>query len=472
MNTLSETNMSDQKSKLKKALGLRDLVLLNIACVVGLSSLTQAAQFGWSSFPLWILAMVFFLIPSGLMVVDLNARVPGEGGFYIWTKTAFGEWHGFVAAWSYWLSNVVWFPAVLFTIVLSSLYIFGDSFLHLKENFLVTGTISLVILWFIILLNIFGLKFGKWIQNIGAISLWLLFALLLVLALIYVNTHGSAQPFSTNALTPDFSDLTIIPFFAAIAYSFGGLELSSVMSDEIKNPRKNITRSIFISAIVIAVLYMIGTFSLLVALPQGELDIVDGIAQTFHSIDDALGLPLVGSIGALLATLSVIGALGGWLSGSARLPFVIGIDSYLPKVLGKVHPKYGTPHMALIIQGVVITILFLFSIAGSKVQEAFSVIYDMAVVLYFIPFLYMFASLVKHNIKNTGGKSGIYLFEKYKSLVWICACLGFSVIFLSIILAFMPSKAVENTLLFYTKVVGGTVLLTGIGLLFYYKKRN
>jgi len=362
--------MSKETSKLKKALGLRDLVLFNIACVVGLSSLTQAAQFGWSSFPLWIIAMIFFLIPSGLMVIDLNTRVPGEGGFYIWTKKAFGEWHGFVAAWSYWLSNVVWFPAVLLTIVSSSLYIFGDNYLYIKNDFWLTGLISMIILWLIIILNIYGLKFGKWIQNVGAISLWLLFGLLFTAALIYVSKHGSAQPISAKAFVPNFSDVTIIPFFAAIAYSFGGLELSSIMSDEIKNPQKNITKSIFISGIVIAILYMIGTFSLLVALPEGQLDIVDGIAQTFYSIDVAIGIPLVGPIGALLATLSVIGALGGWLSGSARLPFVIGIDSYLPKVLGKVHPKYGTPHMALIIQGIVISILFIFSIAGSGVQEA------------------------------------------------------------------------------------------------------
>ncbi len=464
--------MSKKTTGLKKALGLRDLVLFNIACVVGLSSLTQAAQFGWSSFPLWILAMVFFLIPSGLMVIDLNTRVPGEGGFYIWTKRAFGEWHGFVAAWSYWLSNVVWFPAVLFTIVLSSLYIFGDEYLYLRDHFWVTGIISMVVLWLIIILNIYGLKFGKWIQNIGAISLWLLFGLLFIVALMYVSKYGSAQPISVKAFVPDFSDFTIIPFFAAIAYSFGGLELSSIMSDEIKDPQKNITKSIFISGIVIALLYMIGTFSLLVALPKGQLDIVDGIAQTFHSIDAAIGIPLIGPIGALLATLSVIGALGGWLSGSARLPFVIGIDSYLPKVLGKVHPKYGTPYMALIIQGFVISILFVFSIAGSGVQEAFSVIYDMAVVLYFIPFLYMFASFLKHNLKNTGGKSGVIQFEKHKSLVWICACLGFSVIFLSIILAFMPSNAIENKWLFYSKIIGGTLFLISIGLLFYYKKRH
>ncbi len=459
-------------SKLKKELSLRDLVLLNIACVVGLSSFTQAAQFGWSSVPLWIIAAICFLIPIAILVIDLNKRVPGEGGFYVWTKTAFGDWHGFVAAWTYFLSNVVWFPTVLFTIVLSSLYIFGDGYLELRDNFWFTATVSISILWLIIILNILGLKFGKWIQNIGAISLWLLFALLLFAAIFYVLEYGSAQPITLESFKPNLKDWSIIPFFAAIAYSFGGLELSSVMSDEIKNPEKNIGRSIFISAIVILILYIIGTFALMVAVPKGELDIVDGIAQTFHTIDASLGWPLLGSIGALLVTLSTIGLLGAWMSGSARLPFVIGLDHYLPSALGKTHPKYKTPHISLLVQGIVVTILFLFSIAGSEIQEAYSVLYDMSIILYFIPFLYMFASFVIHNTRKTGNRSGLTMLEKNKFLVWICACLGFSVIFLSIILAFMPSAAINNTLLFYVKVIGGTALLTGIGLLFYYRKTN
>ncbi len=462
--------MSQQK--LKKVLGLRDLVLFNVACVIGLSSLTQAAQFGWSSFPFWILAMLFFLIPIGLLVIDLNARIPGEGGFYLWTKKAFGEWHGFIAAWSYWLSNIVWFPTVLFTIVLSGLYIFGDDALYLRENFWFTAAVSLVVLWLVIILNILGLKVGKWIQNIGAVSLWVLFGLLFVIAIIYITKFGSAQPVDFKSFVPDLKDFSILPFFAAIAFSFGGLELSSVMSDEIKNPKKNITRSIFISAILIVILYLIGTFSLIVAVPKGELDIVDGIAQTFDSIDKAVGWPIVGSIGAILVSIGTLGLFGAWLTGSARLPFVIGLDNYLPPALGKLHPKYGSPHISLIVQGVIISVLLLASIAGSKIQEAYSVLYDMAVILYFIPFLYMFLALIWHNRKNTGGISCVSLFRKRKSLVWICACLGFSVIFLSIILAFMPSSAVENKSLFYLKVIGGWVLLTSIGLIFYYRKSS
>ncbi len=460
------------KPKLKKALGLRDLVLLNIACVVGLSSLTQAAQFGWASFPLWILAMICYLIPSGLMVADLNARIPGEGGFYNWTKKAFGEWHGFVAAWCYWLSNIVWFPAILLTIVLSSLYIFGDDYLYLKENFWVAGVISWVVLWFTILLNIYGLKFGKWIQNIGAISLWILFVLLFGVAIYYVLTFGSAQPFSSSLLIPDFSDFGILPFFAAITFSFGGLELSSVMSGEIKNPGRNIVRSIIISGVIISILYCIGTFSLLSVLPKGELNIVDGIAQTFLVLNDKTAIPFLGIAGAVLVTLSTLGLFASWTTGTARLPFVIGLDKYLPSALGKIHPKYGTPYVSLMVQGLIISILLGIAISGTLVQDAYSFLYDMSVLLYFIPFLYMFSSLLKHNIKNTGGKGGVKIFEKHRITYWLVSVIGLMVILLSVILAVIPSEIVTNKPLFIIKIVGTTVTLIAIGLLFYYVKRK
>lgn len=469
---MTETKSKKDRKGLKKVLGLKDLVLLNIATVIGLSSLTQAAQFGWSSFPLWILAAVFFFIPLGLAVANLSSKMPGEGGFYIWTKNAFGEWHGFVGAWSYWLSNIVWLPTVLFTIVMSAFYVFGDQYLEIRENSWLVGTISLIVLWTIILLNIFGLQFAKWIQNVGAISLYILFGLLFTAAIVYMLRSGPAQPLSTEAFIPDFKDFTLLPFFAAIAFSFGGFELASVISEEIKNPEKNVNKAIWISGIFITLFYLMGTFALLVSVPEGDIHIVDGIAQAFHLIDDSLGLNVIGPLGAMLVTFGTIGLFGAWLSGSSRLPFVIGLDHYLPSALGKLHPKYKSPHVSLIVQGLLISVFFVVSIAGSQVQEAYSILYDMSVVLYFIPFLYLFAAFLWHNNYKPQSVDGPKFFKIGKSAVWICACLGFSVIFLSIILAFMPSGAIVDHTTFYIKIIGGTLLLNGIGLIFYYKNRN
>lgn len=148
-----------------RALNLRDVVLLNISCIIGLASLAQVAQFGFASMPLWILGILLFLIPSGLMVAELNARMPEEGGFYRWTRTAFGDWHGYVAAWTYWLSNIVWLPTALLLVSISCLYIFGDTWLGLTNNPWYNGLVCLGFLWLVTLLNVVGLKRAKWIQT-------------------------------------------------------------------------------------------------------------------------------------------------------------------------------------------------------------------------------------------------------------------------------------------------------------------
>lgn len=458
-------------SQLKKALGLRDLVLLNIATIIGLSSLTQAAQFGWSSLALWILAAVFFLIPSSFMVIDLNSRVPGVGGFYLWVKKAFGEWHGFLAAWCYWLSAIVWFPTVLFTISLSTLYVFGDQWLYLKDDFWFASTLSLGVLWFTVLLNIFGLKFGKWIQNIGAISLWVLFALLAAASFYQFMTNGSSQKISTEAFFPDFSDFGVLPFFAAITFSFGGLELSSVMSAEMKDSKKIMTKAVVVSALVVLALYTIGTFSLLVAIPEGEVGIIDGIAQNFYVLTNQLGWSILGPLGALLVALGTLGLFAAWMNGNARLPFAIGIDNYLPPVLGKIHPKYGTPYVALLAQGVFVSILLLIAVSGTRIQEAYSLLYDMSVLLYFIPFVYMFSAFIWHNVKNTGGSSILPFFEKYKFLVWLFGAMALCVILLSIVLAVIPSNVVGDRTSFYIKIASVTLTLIGIGLMLFQLKK-
>jgi amino acid transporter len=109
---------------LDRSLSLRDLILQNIAGIVGFSTLALSSQFGWASLTLIVLGFVLFVVPAIIMVMDLSLRMPSEGGLYLWTKTAFGEKHGFVAAWSYWVSNLVWFPSVLFAAASLATYIF------------------------------------------------------------------------------------------------------------------------------------------------------------------------------------------------------------------------------------------------------------------------------------------------------------------------------------------------------------
>jgi len=458
--------------KLHQSLKLKDLVLLNISCIVGLTSLSQVAQFGYASMPLYILAIMMFLIPCGLMISELNSRMPEEGGLYLWTRTAFGDFHGYIAAWTYWLSNIVWLPTIVLLITISALYIFGDSWIVLSDDFWYNGLIGMGILWLVTALNIFGLEKAKWVQNIGGFATWLCIILLVIVGMIYSINYESGHTFTSSSLLPDFTDFSILPFFAIIAFSFGGLELAPLMSGEIKNPKRNIPRAILISSFVVGLIYILGTLMLIIILPEGEIGVIEGISQAYASVGVSLKIPWIGTIGAILVTLGTIGLFGAWMTGTARIPFVIGIDHYLPDVIGKIHPKWGSPYISLIMQGVVLSILFIMSIAGTTIKEGFLILYDMSIILYFIPFLYMFAALIWHIKRDTGNGGVITLFQNSRFAVWLVTVMGFGITLLSVIIATIPSKEIEDKGLFMVKVIGGAALLIGAGLIVYFLKRK
>lgn len=449
---------------MKQTLGFRDLLLLNVSAVLGLGSLANAAQFGLPSLTLWVAALLVFMVPFGLTVLELHARLPGEGGLYHWSREAFGDTHGFVAGWSYWLCNIVWFPTSMLTVSTVFLYVGGGEWLGLLDNPWYNAAFALTLLWLVVGLNIIGLEKAKWVQNVGGVALWVTILLLLGLGVYYLLSFGSAREISLEKFLPDLSDTGVLPFFATITFAFAGLELAPILAGEARNPKRDIPRALLWAGVIVTALYLAGTAVLLLAIPEDEVRIMNGVAQAFSAIGEGLGSPVVGAVGAGFMTLALVGSFGAWMTGTARIPYVIGIDRYLPEALAKVHPRWGTPWVSLLVQGLVVTVLFLISILGSTVKEAYLVLLDMSIILYFIPFLYMFASLVVHRYRNSppGKRLG----------AWLIAAPGFAVTLLSVVISAIPSKDVEQGGLFVAKVLGGAVLLIGVGLGIYFFRRK
>ncbi|MGA7303557.1 MAG: APC family permease, partial [Rhodothermales bacterium] len=328
------------------------------------------------------------------------------------------------------------------------------------------------LLWFVILLNIVGLERGKWIQNVGAMSTWAVFIVLAVVGLIVWVEHGSATTFTVETMMPDFSRLPTITFFATMTFAFAGLELAPIMAGEIKDPRRSIPRAIWLSGIMIAVIYIAGTAFLMVSLPDKEIGVISGIPQAFVSLAERLDFGALGFVGALLVVVASSGGLGAWVAGAARMPFVVGIDRYLPESLGRVHPKWGTPYVALVTQGVVATLLIVAAVAGSTVEEAYVVLLDMTIILYFIPFLYLFAILPFVRKRKVGDDGDVLRVPGGMTAVWIVALLGFGATLLSIVLATIPPEGSESPGIFFSKTIGGTILFLVVGLAFYYHGRR
>jgi amino acid transporter len=458
--------------ELQRTLGVTDLVFLYIAAILGIRWLSTAAQMGPSSLVLWLLAVVIFFIPSGLTVMELSSRDSGEGGIYLWAKTAFGEQHGFIVGWTYWVNNLFYFPGLLLFIAGAFLFLGGSEWLGLGESAYYNAAFSLTLLWLIIGLNIIGLSRGKWIQNIGAMSTAAVFVVLAVGGIWAWAEHGSATEFTLPSLLPNFRDFSTLTFFATMTFAFAGLELGPVMGGEIKNPERSLPRAMLVSGLIIATIYILGTGLLMIAVPQGEINVITGIPQALAAIGDRIALPGLAIAGAVLVVMSSTGGLGAWFSGVARIPYVIGIDRYLPPALGRTHPKWGTPHIALITQGVVVTFLMMAAVTESTIEEAYIMLLDMSIILYFIPFLYMFAALPALRRKAAGNNEGISLVPGGSTGVWLCSGLGFGATLLSVVLAMMPPAGSSDPQMFVLKVGGGCLLFVAAGLIFYYRNVN
>lgn len=375
--------MATPQPALRRELRLRDLVLFSLAGLIGTRWLAAAARTGPGAVSLWILATVLFLIPSAFCIARLSAAYPEEGGLYVWTRECFGEWHGFLCFWLYWLGLAFWFPSFLMAVTSMASYAFAPQWANSRLYVL---PVSLALLWIAMGANLVGLKTGKWLDNLGGAASYALGALLIVLAVALFRRHGSATPLD---LWPRWN-WGRVNFWSQIAYALTGLELAPVLGGEIVNPRHDLPVSSFVAAPLTAVWYIAGTLALLVILPAARISPLNGITQAVYAAGGAMGLH--GLIGAavffiLLAALGQMSVLG---SVGARLPFVVGAGAYLPRALARVHPRWRTPYVAILFFGALASVILVAAQWGQSTFAAYQTITDLMAIGGFIPFLYIF----------------------------------------------------------------------------------
>ncbi len=377
---------------LERALKTRDIVLFNVAAIVGMRWVALAAANGPSSLFLWVLAAVVFFIPQGFAVTALATAIPEEGGLYVWTSRAFGKRQGFLAGWLYWASNITYFPTLTLSTVVFALYIFGTRFASLEQSPVYAAGASLVLLAIALAFNIVGMKTGKWVQNIGGLAQWLPSGALLLVGILALARSGSATPMPAVSLMPNFMALPTVLFFANLCFGFAGLELAPTMAGEVVDPCRTFPRAIVISGITIAACYLLGTISIMWALPPSEVSIISGVNQAITKAGAKQGLPWLGAPVALLMTLAGLGGIGAWLIATARLLFCGGLDRYLPPIFAKTHPKWKTPWFAMVFQAAFSAIFILAATQGDTVKGAYLKLVNATLIVYFLPYLYMFAS--------------------------------------------------------------------------------
>lgn len=452
-------------SRPKRVMGFRDLLLFYVVTGISLRWIATAAAAGPSAIVIWVGAWLAFYTPLALSVIELSSRYPNEGGLYVWSKRAFGDFSGFMAAWTYWTSNLPYFPAVLYFAASNVLFMRQAEWSHLSANPTFFIIFALMTLTAATILNVVGLDVGKWLHNVGALAMWIPVAIVIGMGFVSWHRFGSATTFSVHTMTPSVR-LNDIIFWSVLTFAFGGCETASFMSEEIKNARRTIPLALFVGGLTVSFCYIIGTVCVLLALPSSEVNSLQGLVQAIAKTSDRVGLPWFLPVAAFLIALSNIGASGAYLAAVARLPFVAGIDRYLPPAFGKLHPRWGTPWVALVVQSAIGAVFIFLGQAGTSVKGAYDVLVSMGVITYFIPYLYLFASMFKLQSEPAGAE--VIRVPGGKPIAYALSILGFTTTLFTIALSVLPPPDEPNKPLAVLKIVGGCGTLVVIGMCLYW----
>ncbi len=443
--------------QLRRSLGLTDVVLFFVITCTNLQWVATAAAAGPSSLPIWFIGCAAMFIPLSIAVMHLSSLYPEEGGMYVWSRRAFGPFGGFMTGWSYWSSNLPYFPALLYFTAGNAMFIGGETPHGLAGSPLYFMAFSLIAFAVGTLLNIFGLDVGKWLNNVGAASRWMVTLILIALGVAAWRHFGPATLINASTMQPGFH-LKDLVFWSVIAFAWTGPEAVPFMAGEIKDARRTIPHGLAIAAPGIAAIYVLGTVSVLVALPAAHVSALYGVMQSISAVAARLNLVVLTPIAAILVTLSCLGSVGAWLGAVARIPFVAGIDKYLPESFGRMHPRWASPVTALLTQAGIALIFIVIGQGGTTVKGAYDVLVSSTVLSTMIPFLLLFASA----LKLPGGKP----------LVWVSALVGLCTTITSIGLAMVPAQDEQNKPLAVAKVLGLTAFIIGSGVIAYYFGRK
>jgi len=436
-------------------------VALFVVAVFNLNVVPSIAANGGVTIWLWLISLLLFFWPQGIAVLELAHRYPGEGGVYLWAKEVFGDFHGFLSGWCYWTNNMMYVPTVMLYFVGVSVFALGSGHEGLADSKTFIAAATLVLMSLLVVLNIVGLGVGKWISNLGSMGTGVAAVTLIGLGVIVWLRFGTtitAADFRIPA-NPRF----VLNSFGVICFGLVGLELASIMGDEIQDPERNLPRAVAWGGVLSGLLYLATTLTLLIAINRNDINVLQGIVQAVGQMASKVGVGWIVAPFALMLSISIAGIGSAWLAGSARIPFVAGLDSYLPAWMGRVHSEYGTPYAALIVHGAVSTSLVLITLLGSGVQETFQRLLSLAVVLQLVPFVYMFGALLKISL-GPSASSGRYS----KPVLVLAGSSGLITTILGIALAFFPAQQITSLRSYETWMVGGTAFFIGLAVFFFY----
>ena len=381
---------SKKSNGFKKAFRGIDMTLFTVAAILVIDTLAPSAAIGPSSISWWIITLVLFFIPYGLITAELGTTYPEQGGLYVWVRNAFGERWAARTTWLYWINVALWMPSVyvLFAGMFAQLFI-PD--LSLWGQIL----IGILMTWVTVVIGIIALDIGKWVPNIGALMKALIMLVIGVGAFVYAARHGVANDLSFRNILPSWD--AGLYFLPVIVYNFMGFELMSGAGEEMQNPQRDIPRAIITAGLLIAFFYLMGTIGMLMALPAEQLGLVTGIIDTLRILFGESGL------GGVIVTILGIGALYNfltnmvtWTMGANRTAAEAANEGELPAFFGQLHPVNKTPVGAYVLTGIVSSaVLVIYGLMAATAEELFWSLFAFSSIVFLMPYLAMFPAFLK-----------------------------------------------------------------------------
>ena len=452
----AEHSIEAQSASLKKPLGLWDLVLTQIVFVVGSMWVGTAAKLGQAHLFFWLLAIVLFYIPQGAVVIYLSGRLPVEGGLYQWAKFGFNEFVGFIVAWNQWLLSITVLALSGMLVTTNISYALGESGAWMRESKWCIAAVSCLLLGGLCGTGIRGLSLGKWLHNLGGIVMFAAYGALIALPFVSV-WRGEMKEYHPLAMAaPTMSLFYCLNITSKLAVGgLSGFEYVAILAGECRSPAKNIGRSVLIASPIIALMFILGTSSVLAFIGDNQIDLIGPVPQTLrlglHSFEIA---GAIASVAILFMTVRTISSMSIHFTGSSRLPMVAGWDNVLPGWFSRLHPRFKTPINSLLFVTSITLVIALAGQIGAGIQEAFQLVDNAANVFYGIAYFAMFAIPL---FGAAALRKGAPLWLR------IAAFAGMITSLLAIFFTVFPIIDVPSPFLFAIKIIGVTAIANAIG---------
>jgi glutamate:GABA antiporter len=451
-------NVEARSAVLKKELGLFDLVLAQVVFVVGTIWVGWAAKLGYDQNVFWIIAIIVYYIPLAAVVIFLNRLAPLEGGLYQWAKLAFNDFVAFMVAWNLWVFAITILAGIGLVVTTNFSYAI-PRFSWMREHTAAITIISSLLVIGMVFAALRGLKVGKWVQNAGGLMLLITFAALILLPLLgFVQGNaGAYRPFAFQI--PSFTAYNINVTSKLALGGLAGFEYIAILAGETKAPARNIARSVIIAAPIIAVMFILGTSSVLAFVSPEHVDLIGPIPQVLSIGFGSYGwVGKVVSIAILGVVVRQIALMSMYFAGNTRLPMVAGWDRLLPAWFTRLHPTYKTPINSILFVGVVTLVLGLLSLSGVGVQEAFQLLDNAGGVFYALTYVALFA-IPLFGMKAFGVRAPWWL--------KIACVSGLVATVVYIYFTPEPIIRVQNEGMFAFKIVATVILANAVGVTIY-----